>query len=83
MPNSTTFKGNKRKTALEILSKNELHHCPRCGLAFACQPNGQSTCVCFQFKLSEKVSSYLRATYVSCVCPDCLRELIIAEENKK
>lgn len=67
---------------LENLQKYEPHNCPRCGQAFACQPNAITNCVCFSFTLPESVSRHLRATYDSCLCPDCLRELIAAAENE-
>ena len=67
---------------LENLQKYEPHHCPRCGQAFTCQPNAQANCVCFSFHLPESVSCYLRARYDSCVCPDCLGELIASAKNE-
>ncbi|MEI7586681.1 MAG: cysteine-rich CWC family protein [Runella sp.] len=63
---------------MENLQNYEPHNCPRCEQAFACQPNAITNCVCFSFTLPESVSRYLH----SCLCPDCLRELIASAENE-
>jgi predicted RNA-binding Zn-ribbon protein involved in translation (DUF1610 family) len=76
------FRKHKVDRNLENLQKYEPHHCPRCGQTFACQPNAQAHCVCFSFTLPESVSRYLHATYDSCVCPDCLQELIASAEKE-
>jgi ribosomal protein L34E len=76
------FRSSKIERNLEHLQKYEPHNCPRCGQAFACQPNAITNCVCFSFTLPESVSRYLRATYAGCLCPDCLRKLIDLAKNE-
>lgn len=54
--------------------------CPRCGGGFICGVGGPGPCDCYSLTLSPALLAQLRRDYTQCLCLNCLRELVQADE---
>jgi hypothetical protein len=68
----------------DILKKpllKKANTCERCGRDFACEI-ALTGCWCTEVKLSDEALEYMRSSYKSCLCRECL-ESIQAEPTPK
>lgn len=48
--------------------------CPRCQKSFGCREDRTDLCSCTRIYVASGVRDYIKDTYESCLCPDCLKE---------
>jgi hypothetical protein len=48
--------------------------CPKCGKTFICSKSGK--CWCFEVNIPQNLFEKIQDQYDSCLCPDCIKELI-------
>lgn len=56
---------------------HEPSFCPRCGVAFECNPQNISACHCSTIKLHKWEQLYIAAKFKDCLCNNCLNDLKI------
>jgi hypothetical protein len=74
----------KLKNALELNSEKDKSPsvCEACGAEFACGAGTESSCWCFDIKLSEKTGERLKSKFKNCLCKNCLEKFNSAEVLK-
>lgn len=48
--------------------------CPRCSANFTCREDRKDLCRCSRVYLSSEVKYFIKESYESCLCPECLKE---------
>ncbi|WP_345268651.1 cysteine-rich CWC family protein [Nibrella viscosa] len=56
------------------IAPSHTKRCPRCGKAFACQPERIHECQCAGIQLSNAQRQYISEQYEGCLCRQCLQE---------
>lgn len=54
--------------------------CPRCGSPFDCRLDDADHCACADIDLTAELTRRINAEWGDCLCANCLRELVQAEE---
>ncbi|MBP9185667.1 MAG: cysteine-rich CWC family protein [Bacteroidia bacterium] len=53
----------------------KVEFCAKCNLQFFCNADNIIKCQCLQIKLCNEALNYIKNTYKSCLCLDCLTQI--------
>jgi hypothetical protein len=58
------------------MEKQEPTYCPRCNGTFTCKPGKDENCFCNSIIIPDKILSYMKTTFKTCLCGKCISELV-------
>ncbi len=56
--------------------KDQFIYCPSCANPFICKANDIKNCFCTSLTIPDKILNYMRSKFKSCLCSNCIIELI-------
>jgi len=65
-----------RNEVCDMKEQEQITYCPNCKSAFICKADDIKNCFCSSITIPNKIKNYMRTKFNSCLCSNCILELI-------